>query len=436
MGMSESLMLVLQGIFLVACMLPLLAFNGKFKLTVIPVILLIYVSLLIEPKVFNLLVDVLLACLGFASLMAIIYYRENIKKAFFISLPLAVALVLVKNSGLFFAAIDALLLLYLAIKSKTVKRNLIYAILMGAAAAGTVLLWNMHCSAVFPETVGKHSMTGSNFSSVLGEKSLTDIKDIALMMLNRLIDTGNIFIKAIIAVNVVAICGRIWRWFVQEREYKIIKVVIVLDITFIVYYIGIFAMYLFSMPMEEASYLAGFERYIATIVLYIVLIFAAYWVAIANHDKPSPDKINRYGIVFLTGFALIAFSILGTGNYNIIKTRNEYMNTYPNNALMSENYSRPDEAYVMYVPETHRDYYQTAYFNYLLKYKVFTGSCYPFLVGDLEKPYDESVIELIRVYDYFIIYEEDEYIKGFAEKYLGKTEDIVGIYKIEDFIYD
>lgn len=52
----------------------------------------------------------------------------------------------------------------------------------------------------------------------------------------------------------------------------------------------------------------------------------------------------------------------------------------------------------------------------------------------MEKPYYDSVIELIRVYDYFIIYEEDEFIKGFAEKYLGKIENIVGIYKIDDFI--
>jgi hypothetical protein len=68
-----------------------------------------------------------------------------------------------------------------------------------------------------------------------------------------------------------------------------------------------------------------------------------------------------------------------------------------------------------------------------MKYKMFTGSCYPFLIGDLEKPYDENVIELIHVYDNFIIYEEDEFIQNFAEKYLDKKENIVGIYKVKDY---
>lgn len=292
----------------------------------------------------------------------------------------------------------------------------------------------MHCDAVFPEIVGKHSMRSNNFKNILGEKTFEDIKNIAILIKDKLLDTNDIFIKTIIAVNIVAICGRLWKRFVQESEYKITKLVIILDITFILYYIGIFFMYVFSMPMEEASYLAGYSRYIATIVLYIVLIFTAYWIHISNYDKPSDDKPNSYGVVFLISFVIVVTSFLSNGEYNIIKLRNDYKNTYPNNALMHENFDYSDDSYVMYIPEVHRDYYQTAYFNYLLKYKIYTGSCYPFLVGDLEKPYDDSVIELIRVYDYFIIYEEDDYIKGFAENYLGKTENIVGIYKIDDFI--
>lgn len=433
-GMGEGIMLIMQGIFIISCMLPLFVFDKKFNITKIPVIILMYIILLIEPKIFNLLVDVLLACLGFASLMIILYYRKNVRAAFFVVLPTVIALVLVKNSGIFFAIIDVALLFYFAIKSGNFKRYFVYSILLGISVGATLWTWNIHCDLVFPEIVGKHSMTSSNFETVAAEKTIADVKTIALLMIDKLVNTKDVFIRTMITLNVVAFCARLWNKFVEQDEHKITKIALLLDLTFIIYFVGMFFMYVFSMPLDEALYLAGYERYIMTMVLYIVLIFTAYWVYISNIDLPSYKKANPYGWVMLYCFVLIVSWRFGNENYNILKLKKDYENSHPTNAVMVENFDDSDESYVMYVPEIYRDEYQTGYFNYLIKYKTRSTSCYPFLLDDFEKPHDKSVIKLIRDYDYFIIYDEDDYISNFAQVYLGKTEDVVGFYRIDSFI--
>jgi len=71
-GTAEGIMLIMQGVFIVSCLLPILVFNRKLGVTLVPAAIIIYFVLMIEPKIFNLLVDTLLASLGFASLMIVL----------------------------------------------------------------------------------------------------------------------------------------------------------------------------------------------------------------------------------------------------------------------------------------------------------------------------------------------------------------------------
>lgn len=56
------------------------------------------------------------------------------------------------------------------------------------------------------------------------------------------------------------------RWGIG-RVNPILWQLALIDIITIIYYIGIYAMFLFSMPTEEALYLAGFGRYASSIVI-------------------------------------------------------------------------------------------------------------------------------------------------------------------------
>jgi|GEM_PF-6269408 len=432
-GQSEGIMLILQGTFLVACMLPLLVFNRKLKVIIIPVVAIIYFVLMIEPKVFNLLVDALLACLGFASLMAILYYRKKVIVGFFVSLPMIVALFLVKNSGVFFAAIDIVVLAYFALKAEKNKWKVIFPVLSAVFLGAAVLTWNIHCQAVFPEVVGKHSMTTSNFESILAGKTIADIKMIAGLMLGKLFNQQDVFIRTMIALNIVALCARWWKKLEEADERKVTKVVLLIDVAFVIYFVGIFAMYVFSMPLDEALYLAGYERYMMTAVLYFVLVFSAYLVYVSNTGLDLGKKSNRYAWVLLYFLIFVSGLALTNNNYNIFALRKAYEASNPKNKEMIEFFETTDDSYVMYVPEAYRSQYEIAYFNYLMKYKLHTTNCYPFLLNDFEDPTDESVIHLIRDYDYFIIYDEDDYIRQFAKAYMNISEDIIGTYAIKDY---
>lgn len=55
--------------------------------------------------------------------------------------------------------------------------------------------------------------------------------------------------------------------FKVKRKNPILWQLLLIDEIVVVYYLGIYAMFLFSMPTEEALYLAGFDRYASSIVI-------------------------------------------------------------------------------------------------------------------------------------------------------------------------
>lgn len=56
------------------------------------------------------------------------------------------------------------------------------------------------------------------------------------------------------------------RWGIG-RKNSIPRQLALINIITIIYYIGIYAMFLFSMPTEEALYLDGFDRYASSMVI-------------------------------------------------------------------------------------------------------------------------------------------------------------------------
>lgn len=65
---------------------------------------------------------------------------------------------------------------------------------------------------------------------------------------------------------IVIVAYLIIRFRVQRRA-SILWQLLLIDVIVIVYYLGIYAMFLFSIPTEEALYLAGFDRYASSIVI-------------------------------------------------------------------------------------------------------------------------------------------------------------------------
>lgn len=71
----------------------------------------------------------------------------------------------------------------------------------------------------------------------------------------------------LLLVQVIMLGAYIIIRFVIGKKNSILWQLSLINISTIIYYIGIYAMFLFSMPTEEALYLAGFDRYASSMVV-------------------------------------------------------------------------------------------------------------------------------------------------------------------------
>ena len=71
----------------------------------------------------------------------------------------------------------------------------------------------------------------------------------------------------IVIFQLIAIAASVFAIVVLKKKWNLWKALIALDVVLLLYYAGILALYLFSMPLDEAIVLAGFERYASSIVV-------------------------------------------------------------------------------------------------------------------------------------------------------------------------
>lgn len=74
-------------------------------------------------------------------------------------------------------------------------------------------------------------------------------------------------------------------------------------VVYIIYQVGNFVMYLVSMPMYEAAYLAGYERYVATVEWFFLGIVVMTLLVIMTNIDSTAD--GRLCIAVLCAFGVI-----------------------------------------------------------------------------------------------------------------------------------
>jgi len=109
-GSSEDIMLFAQSILILSSIYTLFALCTKEnKINWLIAILSTIYLLLGNIFITDLLVDTVLPVMGIAALIIIEYYKEENNKGLIYSIPILSALILVKNSGIFFVIIDLII---------------------------------------------------------------------------------------------------------------------------------------------------------------------------------------------------------------------------------------------------------------------------------------------------------------------------------------
>ncbi len=269
-GIGEGGYFLAQQILQISCFLPVLVWLNKRNWSLaFSVIGYTLYALTSGVPINTLLVDTLLAVIAVALFSICWFYREEKQRMIFISMPLVFALLQVKNSGIFFAILFWLWAgaqIYGARHTdKTLlRRFFLWDILL---PGGSVLIWQRHVRLVFPYGAWSlHAMTPQNYKQVFLGKSLDNITSVFQNAFQRIFVNDNVLWLLVVITALLLIYAAVNR---RESQKSALYQLCANWGILLFYLLGICAMYIFSMPQDQADNLAGFNRYMSTCGIFL-----------------------------------------------------------------------------------------------------------------------------------------------------------------------
>lgn len=414
-GGSEHMQMVGEGILELSCFITLFAFFRKNKIA-ITVFLIISLNFLFmfNGTVHDLLVDRLIAFSGFAVLFIIWRYAGDINdfSKLFFSIPLISMLLFIKNSGMFFALLVCLFLLLL-LRKKEFRTKWKHILCFVIIPWVMLFLWNCHCKYVFSFADGepKHSISLTNYTQIFEGKDSPLIKLICKRWATASVTGKELFvILALLALTALVL------FLLKASLKKYLSFVIRAAVVYILWQISLLFMYIFSMPEEEASYLASFDRYRNTIFSFILLFIMAI-ICKALSESKTTAKRNIAGsvlsciFIILTGYFICSRPFLFFQKQAMIEQREKF------EAVLSKGEIEPQKSYLILGDEE-----TYGYDIFLCRYEMYSDAVYQIL--DVKE--NRIPLEAARNYDYLIVYDQTdselfEYAKEIYPAYAGEA---------------
>ncbi len=438
LGYHENIVIFVQAVMTTAAAMPMFAFLPKvdpekkrasvFKIlcTFLSMSGTLLLVLCCNVDIYSLLVDALLPAVAGGMACIALYYREQPAKAALLTLPISVATLLIKNTGIYFVLIQFVLLLCLWIRGRKRidNKKACPAVLSHAVIpAFTHLLWSRHVAYVFEEaSSSKHAMSAEHYSDVFSAKSIEDVQTIIQSFQHRIFDfSENSSLKVLLIMNVALLFALVFHvLFVKKHVGLLTTTLLAIDGIYAVYAGGLLAMYLLSMPTEEALYLASFDRYIYTILLYLLVPFVLCMTYIFIENS-GPLQETVLGCLLLASISITIF------------TQKEFIRTNTTSTYLGSRVAQIDTAIagwddlnsaVVYCPTAARD---GSYTGYCMQYKLLSSE-FSFLYS---VPTTADLQKQLAQYKYFMVLDMDEAIIAFL-KDLGIPNPGPGIYTAQE----
>lgn len=337
-GFSQQTMLIGQFILILSALYTCFAvvkdLNRRLLVSVVFIFFSLFNHFNIAIRMNNLLVDFLLPLIALGGIAGIITLKNQPQKIVLFTAVTAGFLGIIKNSGLFFVA---LLLLYglaaIFSQRKVIKwkRTFVYSLIMTAVSFLPFTLWLLHLSR-FPAQ-SKHGVSLDAYQSIFEGKNNAIIQDISRNFLTTLTSLSTPSTQGLILGAMILLLSSFVFSKYTDQPHRLLRTgMLLLGIT-VLYYLGIYAMFLFSMPIDEALVLAGFERYASSIVIFNlgIILFdlvrtwdAAFYVQeIEARDRTAYKSIYsknlyQYATVLFTAFAFLGIQSENNGMlYNL-----------------------------------------------------------------------------------------------------------------------
>lgn len=446
---SEGVMLIGQGLLLTACFYAVFGVIRDQKRFLLSALLGLGCAALaffnISIRVNNLLVDFLLPALALAALGSLSAEQASFRSRCLSVVPVLGLLVITKNTGIFFAALVYVFLLYRAVRLRNeLEKPRPYVWLALAAIAASLLplvLWNFHTALAFPGDTSKFSYDLGALTALKIDKTPEQIRAITSLFLKTAVSLNLRATQGILLFNALALAAYLTARLALKKRWKLLKVLLALDIALLLYYAGILGMYIVSMPLEEALRLAGFDRYASSMVL--LFIGALSMCAVSDVEQSfyiqqgerrdvrafksltSKNIYQAATVVFTLAAAMVLVSEFN--GMNSIKAA--YDTTLPAKveAMVGDNWTRADDStrYLFYATDTNEQV-SNYYLPYVGRYFLFASQV------DAVSAFDEAAfMGQIQTYDKFVILESTPEISAYMQAHANLPGE-PGIYIVKD----
>ncbi len=322
---KESVMIIAQQALLISFLLPMASFvKRKNLIAIVPVLFYFVFAYVANNRVTtDLLVDTLMPAVAVGILSVLAYYKNvddgrSLITGLMVTIPMFYFLLNIKNSGIFFVLCVWVYLLINYRKSLVTdtvfKRLLIFDF---ALPVITVILWRIRLAVVFPDSKNSnHAVSVNYYQNIFHGKTSDDIQDIA-RMLGYFQVNETILLLLLISelILIVVLCSYVG----HEVPRSAIAVTAVPLLIYVLYVFSLLGMYIFSMPYEEAKYLVSYDRYIMSLMIFIIGLSQVLFLS--NKSK-TENKIVAVIVACLSIIPVIAVNdnardVLSKPNYDI-----------------------------------------------------------------------------------------------------------------------
>lgn len=448
-GNTQGIMLVGQAILLFASFYAVFGAIRDTKRFLLAAVLGLGCSTMayfnISIRINNLLVDFLLPALALAVVGILLVERNKFSTACIAVLPVLGLLTIVKNTGIIFALLGYVFLIYRAAKVQhedAKLRPFFWGALVTIALSLIPLIaWNIHTSTVFSADAGKFSYDFQTITSLTPDKTPAQISYIVQLFLYTATQLSQLPTLGFVAFNGLAIAAYLFARIVLKKKWKLLSVLLLLDLGVVLYYGGILAMYILSMPIDEALRLAGFDRYASSMILFFIgALTIRFTMDLENsfyqqqgerrdyRAFKSLSSKNTYQFATLA-LTLVAGLMLLSELNGMNSIRASYSETLPArvSALTGDNWHAPDNdtRYLFYSSD--KDNEVSSYeLPYVGRYFLFAAQ-----VDAVSQTEDETLLGQIQTYDRFVILESTPQIRAFMKQYANLPGD-AGIYDVAE----
>lgn len=271
LGNAQGVMLLAQNSILFSCFLAVFGIIKEkqrfllYSFLGMGCSLLSYLNLTI--RINNLLVDFLLPLLAMAAIAFVYQSRDSLWKTSLCTTLILGFTCIVKNTGIVFAGFVLAYYIWNIGKKKGIA-----AWIKAVTVCMTVCLslipytfWNLYVRCRFSGIEEKFQLAfGKQESLAVSKEQYGQITE---EFVKAAFSISNRAILAFFLCNIAAVLAVLFVRIFLKKQWKLGRVLVVVDLMAILYHIGILGLYLFSMPEEEAVRLAGFDRYACSIMV-------------------------------------------------------------------------------------------------------------------------------------------------------------------------